>query len=109
MGVITTAELRYEVPGFDLGSLRLSTFIDAGRVRINRRTFGLPSFNACGCNSYSLSSVGLGVNWQHERFSLSASWAHGLGSNPGRSGVDGTNVDGEANRSRIWLSGSIRF
>lgn len=109
MGMLTSAELRYDVPGFNLGALRFATFIDAGRVRINKRTFGLPSFNACSCNSYSLSSAGLGLNWQHERFSLTASWAHGLGSNPGRSSIDDTNVDGESDRQQFWISGSIRF
>lgn len=109
MGIMTTAELRFDVPGFNLGELQFAAFIDAGRVQLNEDSFGVPNFNACGCNSYSLSSAGLGLNWRHERFSLSASWAHGLGSNPGRSGFDGTNVDGETDRQQFWISGSIRF
>ncbi|WP_198147726.1 ShlB/FhaC/HecB family hemolysin secretion/activation protein [Erythrobacter sp. AP23] len=109
MGVLATAELRFDVLGFDLGELQFSTFIDAGRVQLNEDSLGVPNFNACGCNSYSLASAGLGLNWRYERFSLSASWAHGLGSNPGRSSVDGTNVDGETDRQQFWISGSIRF
>jgi len=109
MGLLGTAELRYDVPGFDLGALQFSAFLDAGRIRINKNSFGMPSFNACGCNSYSLSSAGLGLNWRHDRFTLSASWAHGLGSNPGRSIVDGTNVDGENDRQQFWITGSVRF
>lgn len=110
MGVVGTVEFRYDTPiGDNLGELQLATFLDSGRVRINKRTFGIPSVNACGCNDYSLTSAGVGASWRHRNFSLSGNWSHGLGRNPGRSAFDGTNVDGERGRQQVWLSGSIRF
>lgn len=108
-GLISNTELQYDIATKKVGDIQLFAFFDAGRVRINRNRFGIHNFNACGCNSYSLSNAGLGLNWQHERFRLSASWAHGLGSNPGRSAFDGTNVDGQTDRQQFWVSGSIRF
>ena len=53
--------------------------------------------------------AGLGVSWRHRNFNLSGTWAHGLGSNPGRSVFGGTNVDGRTDRQQFWLSGSLSF
>jgi len=110
MGVTGTIELRYDAPLPDsLGALQFSTFLDSGHTWLNKRTYGLPLVNACGCNDYTLSSAGLGLSWRHSNFSLAGSWAHGLGSNPGRSAVGGLNADGDTDRQQFWLSGSIRF
>lgn len=110
MGVTGTVELRYDAPLPDtLGALQFSTFLDSGHVWLNKRSYGIPAVNACGCNDYSLTSAGLGVSWRHRNFSLAGSWAHGLGSNPGRSAIGGLNADGDTDRQQFWLSGSIRF
>ena len=109
-GITGTVELRYDLAlPPKLGALQFSTFLDAGRVWLNKQTYGLPSLNACACNDYGLSSAGLGLAWRHQNFSLAGSWAHGLGSNPGRSAFGGANVDGSMDRQQFWLSGSIRF
>lgn len=110
MGLTGTAELRYDLPLSEkLGGVQFSTFLDAGRVRLNKRPFGIPPLNACGCNDYTLSSAGLGVAWRHDRFRFSGSWAHGLGRNPGRSAIGGKNADGSTDRQQFWLSGLISF
>ncbi|MBP6379100.1 MAG: ShlB/FhaC/HecB family hemolysin secretion/activation protein [Sphingorhabdus sp.] len=110
MGFTASVELKYDVPVSEkLGSVQLSGFVDSGRVWINENSFGLPPVNACGCNEYTLSSVGAGASWKHKNFSLSASWSHGIGDNPGRSAFGGANADGSTRRHQFWLSGSIRF
>lgn len=110
MGLTGTVELHYDAPLPDtLGALQFSTFLDSGHVWLNKRTYGIPSINACGCNDYSLTSAGLGLSWRHSNFSLAGSWAHGLGNNPGRSATLGLNADGDTDRQQFWLSGSVRF
>lgn len=110
MGITGTIELRYDSPlPATLGALQLSTFLDSGRVWLNKRSYGIPSANACGCNDYSLTSAGFGASWRHRNFSLTGSWAHGIGSNRGRSALGGFNADGDTDRQQFWLSGSIRF
>lgn len=110
MGVHGTAELRNDFTlSPSLGVLQLIAFVDAGHVQVNKRTFGIPPLNACQCNDYALAGAGLGLSWQHERFTLSGSWAHGLGRNPGRSALDGTNVDGTTSRQQFWLTAAIQF
>ena len=110
MGVIGSVEVRYDAPlPENLGGIQFSTFLESGRVRLNKRTFGIPQINACACNDYSLTSAGAGASWRHENFSLSGSWSHGLGRNPGRSAFDGTNADGDTGRQQVWVSGSLRF
>lgn len=109
-GITGTLELRYDLPlPPKLGGLQFTAFFDAGKVWLNKDALGLPSLNACGCNSYSLSSAGLGVSWRQHNFSLSGTWARGLGTNPGRSVFGGTNVDGRTDRQQFWLSGSLSF
>ena len=109
-GLTGTVELRHNIAlKPPLGTFQLSAFVDHGRVWLNKRTYGLPQFNACACNSYSLSSAGAGLSWRNRNFSLAGSWAHGLGNNPGRSAFGGTNVDGRRDRQQFWLSGSLSF
>ena len=59
-------------------------------------------------NAYGLSSAGLGLNLQGERWSLRAAWAHRLGDNPGRS-ASGLNADGLRDDTYLWLQASLRF
>jgi hemolysin activation/secretion protein len=110
MGFTGSVELRYDAPLPEkAGALQLSAFADSGRVKLNKNQFGIPPVNACGCNSYSLSSVGAGASWRLKNLSLSASWSHGFGDNPGRSAFGDANADGSTRRHQFWLTGSFRF
>lgn len=105
MGVAGSVELRYDATTrAEWGDVQLSTFVDAGHVWINESSHGLPAPNACNCNEYGLESAGLGLRWTRESLSLSTSYAYALGSNPGRG-----RIDGETDRSRLWLQGALRF
>lgn len=110
MGVLGTVEFRYDaaVPA-KWGKMQLSAFLDGGRVRVNTRPNGMPLPTACACNSYSLAGAGLGMRWTRQDVSMAAFYAQGLGSNPGRSIINGANADGRTNRRRLWLQGAIRF
>ncbi|MDY4295534.1 MULTISPECIES: ShlB/FhaC/HecB family hemolysin secretion/activation protein [unclassified Xanthomonas] len=59
-------------------------------------------------NAYDLSSAGIGLNLQGERWSLRGAWAHRLGDNPGRSAA-GLNADGLRDDHYLWLQASLRF
>lgn len=108
--ITSTVELRYDVPlDGTLGALQFATFLDSGHIWLNKHTYGIPSFNACACNDYALTSAGASLSWRHRHFSLAGSWAHGLGQNKGRSAVGGLNADGKNDRQQFWLSGSISF
>lgn len=105
-----TAELRYDLPVPALHSLvQLAGFFDAGHVWLNENPKGLPIPTATGRNSYGLAGVGAAIRWRHEHFSLSATWAHTVGDNPGRSIIDGSNVDGDRDSSRFWLQAAVSF
>jgi len=45
---------------------------------------------------------------QPGRYSVRLSWAHSLGSNPGRS-VNGTNADGKTDDNRFWVQATAWF
>jgi hemolysin activation/secretion protein len=110
MGVLSTAELRYDAPldpGY--GQVQLLGFADAGHVRINKDPGAIPALNACRCNTYSLYAAGAGLRWTLEAVSVSLMWAHALGTNPGASLLDGSNSDGRTSRQQIWLQGAVRF
>ncbi|WP_407179470.1 ShlB/FhaC/HecB family hemolysin secretion/activation protein [Bradyrhizobium sp. STM 3562] len=110
MGLLETIELRYDAPIPPAwGQVQLATFLDAGQVRINRFQNGVPTLNECGCNAYGLASTGLSARWTRENVSLSVTWAHTLGDNPGRSVFTDANVDGKTSSQQVWLQGTIRF
>lgn len=109
-GLLSSAELRYDAPiPAALGVLQFAGFFDAGRIWVNDRSFGIPPVNACSCNSYSISSVGVSGSLRRDNINISVGWSHGLGQNPGRSAFLGQNADGSTGRQQVWLSGSIRF
>lgn len=110
MGVLGTLELRYDAPvPQTVGAVQLAAFLDAGYVRLNRDAGSVAAVNACGCNSYGLASAGLSARWARENLSFSVSWAHALGSNPGRDRLTGENGDGSTRRHQVWLQGAIKF
>lgn len=102
-GVLGTLELRYRVPQLSSSTLQLAAFLDAGRIRIHDDPAGVPMANACACNRYSLKSAGVNLSWQYRNLSVDASWARGLGNNPGRSVITGLNSDGNDDRQQVWL------
>lgn len=104
-GILFNMELRYTpVISPRWGALELGAFVDAGRIRIHKDPGPLPFTNACGCNAYALSGAGLSVNWRLGTTTIEINWAHALGDNPGRSGVDGSQGS-----QALWISGSISF
>jgi hemolysin activation/secretion protein len=109
-GVLGTLELRHalQIP-VTLGGLQLAGFFDAGRVRVNANPNGIPIATASRRNDYSLFGAGLSVRWTRERLNVSTAWAHALGGNPGRSGIDGSNSDGERRDQTFWVQGALRF
>lgn len=110
MGVLGTLELRYNAPlPQRFGGLQLASFMDGGYVKVNVSPNGIPPVTACGCNDYGLASAGLAARWARERLNVSASWAHTLGDNPGRSIITEVNADGVRSSDQFWLQAAIRF
>ncbi len=109
-GWLVSAELRYDWPGgTPLGALQLSAFADTGGIRVHKNPGSMAIPTASGKNSYQLSGAGLGVSLsQPGRYSVRLSWAHSLGSNPGRS-VNGTNADGKTDDNRFWVQATAWF
>lgn len=91
-------------------SLSAQLFYDLGHVRLNHSTW--TNWNAANPsleNEYSLQGVGLGVDWRfHPAALLSVSVARAIGSNPGAD-INGHNVDGEGNQTRLWVNLSATF
>jgi hemolysin activation/secretion protein len=109
-GMLGTAELRYDARfRAALGGMQLAGFLDAGRVRVNANPNGIPIATATGRNDYSLFGAGLSMRWTRERLTLSTVWARTLGGNPGRSGLDGSNSDGDRDENTFWMQGALRF
>lgn len=110
VGVIATLELRYDAPvPAEWGQVQLATFLDTGHIWVNVQPNGIPTANVCGCNDYTLASAGLSARWTRKNLSFSASWAHALADNPGRSNVAGGKADGIARSQQVWLQGAISF
>lgn len=110
MGLLATIELRYDVPAPpEIGTLQLAAFVDAGRIWTNKDPDGVTAVNECGCNAYSLAGAGVSARWTRNNLSFSATYAHALGDNPGRSAVGGENADDTNNDHQFWLQGAIRF
>ena len=104
-GRLLNLEVRYNVPGFNFGSLQVVGFIDTGRVTLHNATWagwqpiGRPDFP----NSYSLSGAGIGLNLLNEAgFTVRSSLAWKLGNNPGAD-ANGRNSDGESGGPRFWV------
>lgn len=85
-------------------------FYDAGRITLNRDTWdNWNSANPDRDNRYTLSGVGVGLDWRITPDCLmTASVANPIGSNPGADTND-HDVDGHDNRTRTWLSVNARF
>lgn len=104
MGALGTLELRYDAPiPVQYGHLQLKGFVDGGHIWVNKNPDGIVPANHGGCNSYGLMSAGLGARWTWRALELDATWAHGLGNNPGRA-IGASNED-----EQFWLQAAVRF
>jgi len=109
-GWLASAELRYDWPGgTPLGALQLSAFADTGGIRTHKKPGSVAIPTATARNAYQLSGAGLGVSLSKPgSYSVRLSWAHTLGSNPGRSVTEG-NADGKTDNHRFWLQAVLWF
>nr|VFK45748.1 MAG: Hemolysin activation/secretion protein [Candidatus Kentron sp. SD]VFK49553.1 MAG: Hemolysin activation/secretion protein [Candidatus Kentron sp. SD]VFK80830.1 MAG: Hemolysin activation/secretion protein [Candidatus Kentron sp. SD] len=109
-GWLANLDLRYDIPGgTPLGDIQLSTFVDAGHIRLHDNPGNTPIGTATGRNHYSLQGWGIGAALvERQSHSVRLSWASRIGDNPGR-GINGNDVDDKADRSRWWLQGAYRF
>ncbi len=102
--LLGSLEYAYTLPVDVPGRLAVSAFVDSGRVRLNNATWaGFQGARTNLPNGYSLSGLGLGLNWALAGdFSVNLNVATKLGSNPGRS-LNGDDADGSASRTRWWM------
>lgn len=106
-GWLSTVEARYDLADRAAGQWQFVGFYDAGRITLHQDGKGIPIPTATGKNDYTLSGLGLGLNFSYRStFVLRAGWASKLGSNPGRS-VQGMDADGARDKSRLWLQATL--
>ena len=106
-GWLVNAELRRDLRLADGVRAQALLFVDHGHVRQHIDPWPGSVLPWAG-NQYELSSVGLGLNVQGERWALRSAWAHRLGDNPGRS-AGGFNADGRKRDQYLWLQLSLRL
>lgn len=113
-GWLANLEVRYDLPGgTDLGQLQMIGFYDAGRIVQHQDpkaiAIAIAIATFTGRNVYALSGWGVGLNLSKTgSHSVRLSWAQKIGDNPGRS-VTGLDADSRADRSRVWLQGTLFF
>lgn len=109
-GWLANLELRFDLPGAtDLGQFQLVGYYDTGRVKLHDDARGIAIATATGQNAYALSGWGLGVNLTKTgSHALRLGWASKRGDNPGRSAA-GLDADSRADKSRVWLQGTLWF
>jgi len=113
-GWLASLELRHEVQAlraWGLGDFQVIGFYDLGGVQLQHTpSTEVPPSNATQRNRYQLSGAGLGINLTRPgNYSMRLAWSRALSSNPGRSALNGTNTDGQADKSRLWLSATFNF
>lgn len=82
-----------------------NAFVDTGRIRLNKDTW--PGWEGGGDapNRYSLSGVGVGLDWNRPGgWIFSSTMALPLGNNPGRTATDRNNDGTNPDAARFWLS-----
>ena len=91
-------------------TLAANVFLDTGGVTLNRNTWA--NWNAANPrlnNRYTLSGIGVGLDWRVGPAVVTASIATPLGSNPGRDAND-KNIDGSPqHRTRGWIGANAQF
>jgi hemolysin activation/secretion protein len=98
-GLLLKLELQRE-----LGSgWQAVAFYDVGQIQQHRHSWAGWQGGGNQPNRYHLAGAGLGVNWRHQGWLLSASVASPIGSNP--AAMQGLNNDGSSSHSiRGWIS-----
>lgn len=92
-----------------LGTLKLDGFFDAGHISLHSNPWINSVNTATGDNSYWIQGAGLGLIYKYEqRFALTATWAHVIGANPGRS-FQNEDADGRSLDNRFWMQGIVYF
>jgi hemolysin activation/secretion protein len=90
-------------------TVEVSGFYDAGRITLNHDRYTEDVVSATGRNTYWLQGAGIGLNWVYaSTVVVHTTWAHTIGSNPGRS-IYGMNADGRRDNSRFWLQAMLYF
>jgi len=104
-GYLLNLEARYDLPGLSsLGNLQFVGFVDSGWTKLHKSPW--PGWNAGRPdypNSYRLSGAGLGLNfYKSTSFSVRASYAWKVGSNPGRD-INNRDSDNTNDNGRFWV------
>lgn len=105
-GWLLNVELRKQIKD----TVSLFAFADAGGVQVNKNTWaGWNSANTSARNRYTLSSVGVGVQWAKANdFSVRVMAAQPLGTNPGVD-ANGKDSEGKSRHARLWLLATKYF
>lgn len=113
-GATSSAELIYNLVK-PYGRMQLKGFIDYGFIDLHYDNYNLNTAQymsidtATKRSQYGLSGAGLSLMLtDQKRFSISTTWAHTIGSNPGRT-TQGKNADGGTDKQRFWLQGVVAF
>ncbi len=113
-GATSSVELMYNLAK-PYGRLQLKGFIDYGFISLRYNNYNLVTGTymsidtATERSQYGLAGTGLSLMLtDQKRFSISTTWAHTIGSNPGRT-TQGKNADGGTDKQRFWLQGVVAF
>jgi hemolysin activation/secretion protein len=121
-GMLLTAEWRYQFMSSsrntdagqstnspqNSGVWTFSAFADAGQITQHKNLWAT-ALVAGQPNSYSLSSIGVGLSYtSNQRWNISTQIARGLGNNPGRSAA-GLNSDGRSRNTQVWVNAGVAF
>jgi len=109
-GQMMNVDLRVKLPvPSSYGTLQLSGFYDAGRITMHINPWPYSILTATGENSYWLQGAGMELTYiSSNRLSLKGTWAHVIGSNPGRNLWD-QNSEGKSDSDRFWLVATLFF
>lgn len=94
--LLATLEYRYTIPGFTPlgGAFTLSSFLDVGSAKLNHK----PAPSTTASNTYTLSSLGLGVNWvRRDNFQIRLDVSNRVGSTKYK-------ADDDQGDTRGWIS-----
>ena len=80
-------------------------FVDTGRIRLNKETWPGWEGGSAIPNRYSLSGIGLGLDWNRPGdWLFSTTMALPLGNNPGQTATERNNDGTNPDAARFWLS-----
>lgn len=113
-GATSSLELIYNLVK-PYGRVQLKGFFDYGFIGLHYDNYNLNTGKfmsidtATKRSQYGLSGAGLSLMLtDQKRFSISTTWAHTIGENPGRT-TQGKNADGGTDKQRFWLQGVVAF